>query len=442
MRINLQTPVQVDNSGLNEAHVQNKGGSFSGKRVKNVKDAKQDHVALKKNKVEKKESFLSRIFRKLTFRSARHRVSSKVFPGVAKNIKCDSKADKTVLEVFLKQLEANKGSDKPKIYPTELWKDGKAKANIFEMASSIKEMCSQREAILAALPEDVREVAARQLDQLDNIASTALTMKEDKWKEGYVDKLLKSVVDIREAGITDKLPKSFEVTDRQEGKVVDENGKAFDSIRGKDSITQEFADLMKEHGGNYMLIPKYMSQQVQTSWQSDCLKLKAFMAEQRDVPIDKYYWNSAKAQDGYTEAKNELKGDKNKEVFEKSMIMMHAFSMEMLSNINFEGNDKDAQTVHLYRTEGRVMLEDIHGLKVGDEGVLVRGPAESGSVFGATAATSSNVTEQDVPYHRVLVPYFLPLDPQADESGFMGVDREREFVFMGEGLTAKYTGKV
>lgn len=120
-------------------------------------------------------------------------------------------------------------------HPDELWTiresaQGKSvfgNLSIQEIAAQITALDAQ--AILAAAPADVRPMLEARLSTLRDIANKSASMASD-WQDGYTDRLCREIVNLRRAGITERLPQRLE---QAPGVVVpvDENGLPFDHLR-------------------------------------------------------------------------------------------------------------------------------------------------------------------------------------------------------------------
>lgn len=120
-------------------------------------------------------------------------------------------------------------------HPDELWTiresaQGKSvfgNLSIQEIAAQITALDAQ--AILAAAPADVRPMLEARLRTMRDIANKSASMASD-WQDGYTDRLCREIVNLRRAGITERLPQRLE---QAPGVVVpvDENGYPFDHLR-------------------------------------------------------------------------------------------------------------------------------------------------------------------------------------------------------------------
>jgi hypothetical protein len=89
------------------------------------------------------------------------------------------------------------------------------------------------------------------------------------------------------------------------------------------------------------------------------------------------------------------------------------------------------------RTEDEKVMR-MNGLKKGDKNIRIkRGVAESTSIFKEVTVYGTEMTVQQVPWHRVIGSYFHEREPESGRSAFLG-DRENEFVVMLEDIPFDY----
>lgn len=161
-------------------------------------------------------------------------------------------------------------------YPDELWTLRDAGNNrqtaqafgdlgIYEIAGQIEELAKHRLAMLDAASEDLRDVIGKRLDQMQYVATTAQTFEADRWKASYTDGFCRHVLGIRKAGIVDRMPMELK---QRAGDVtpVDENGMAFDKLRGAGSLVVDLADYMRQNGTDWKIIETWMGRQAGNSW--------------------------------------------------------------------------------------------------------------------------------------------------------------------------------
>lgn len=332
-------------------------------------------------------------------------------------------------------------------YPTELWtmRDMKVNAQSAEIfgdlgwksiTRQINAAGKQREALLAALPDDLRETVAGRLEEMQHVAKVSGKLFKDKWREGYTDGFSKQVMGLRSAGVIDKLPAELRARRGNDVMVYDERGRAFDSLRGQGSVVNHLFSYIQQAGGNTKTVEFYMGEQGGNSWNSNPQAAKWWLAQQRDVPLGAYYWR-----DGTTGAKAHYDAIVSKaggeQAYATTWQAMHAFQYEFLSKTKFKNNNQRRQVVTVVRTEDEVVMRR-YNLHVGDKGVTMpRGALESTSIFKPVVVTGHELTRQEVPYTRVFATYFLERTPGFGGCGLYG-DSENEFVCMLEGIKFDY----
>jgi len=230
---------------------------------------------------------------------------------------------------------------------------------------------------------------------------------------------------------------------------------------------------MEEEGGKYRIIQLWTSLQPYDSWINTSQLMKFMIMRSRKVPQDSYWFRDGvgmaeahydefvtkiplayfdselSIEDMQEEYFKALENDdiiseedqlKVKEMLDTSFHSWMAFNMEMLSNMDFPGNDRGNGRVTLIRTEDRAILE-ANGLNPGDEKCSMKsGVAESASIMSMTSVSGAEVTIQEVPYHRIAGTYLTALSPSdsfVDTSSF-GTDSMKEFLFMREGIPFDY----
>ena len=117
----------------------------------------------------------------------------------------------------------------------------------------------------------------------------------------------------------------------------------------------------------------------------------------------------------------------------KSMAALHAWTQELLRNVDMPNNNRAAGVFRLFRTEG----DDVgraYKLRAGDKDAmkkLKRGPMESYSAF-APFWMRNKLTTQEVPYHRIFASYLTSQNKTSsgDHSGMFLGDGENEMIAM------------
>ena len=333
-------------------------------------------------------------------------------------------------------------------YPTELWTLRDAKANPQTAkafaALSAEEIAAQIRAMKGkslTLPKGLAETVKARMAQLEDYARTIEVMTADRFRGEYADRLARHAVGIRKAGIAARMPAKMKRklnAAAEAVEVYDEKGRMFDSLRGKDSLVDALHAYLKAIGGNPVAIEKWMSAQAGSSWLEGPAALKSFLAAQRTVADDGYYWHkpvtAQTARDSLEKARKKAGGG---DAYDEAFTALHAFTREYLTRAEFDGKDPARGTIRLMRTETKEAMK-ANKLKRGAKGAMMkRGVAESTSLYRKVSVKGNELTVQDVPIHRVIATYWQERTPGQVSGAFLG-DAENEFVAMLEGVPLDY----
>ena len=119
-----------------------------------------------------------------------------------------------------------------------------------------------------------------------------------------------------------------------------------------------------------------------------------------------------------------------------SFDLFHSFVQEVLSRLEFNGNDRSDRHVRLLRTETTADAVTIPTGLVGD---YRRGFNESVSLYTPFATGAQTVTA--VPHTRVTSLYFFERVPDTGGSFLLG-DSENEATYIGWGIRTKNLGLI
>lgn len=334
-------------------------------------------------------------------------------------------------------------------YPTDLWTlrdkgtnpqtgDVFAGLDFYAISDQVLELHRRREKILAAVPGEIQETLERRLAHMRDMAVTGKDLQADDYKVEYADGFSKDRLDLRRAGVKERMSLALDSpesshkvrnTRRRQFEVIprDENGKAFDNLRGSGSVVRDVKDFIQRIGGNFSIVERWAAQQGGDSWNGEPVAYKYWLANNAagGDPEKDYFWRF-----GYDQARKEYERQirhTGAEVYAKTMRAYHAFVYEIISHMEFPNRDQTNRTVHLYRTENIDVMRQ-NKLKPGADGVTIkRGAAESTFIFRPVQVHGTELTEQDVPWHRVLGVYFAERSPGANHGPFLG-DNENEFL--------------
>ncbi|WP_461210483.1 hypothetical protein [Desulfocurvus sp. DL9XJH121] len=377
------------------------------------------------------------------------------------------------------------------LYPVKLFSQDLSGTgtNVYDLSRTILENKDRlREQIAKLEPAEFREVAAKRLDQALEMATTALKMDADHWTAEHTQGVIVARLDIRRAGISDVLPRTLGAQTHEKAYFGELEG--MDGLRGKDSVSDKFYELVDARGGSSALLQVTGQCQVFSSWCPTSMAVKGYLARSRAVSEDHYfqaksdqhgpvtiksgecYEKFAHAPRGYWQGLNSgITGgdmgayidqvstttDRTREdiagqpatdtsMFDTSIRYQVAMQMEMLANFDFPGNDPENGVIRLYRVEGQGVLA-MYGIEnPGDKGVMTRGASDSSSILSPVmGAGGQDATVTTVPHHRVFNSFFLGAqhssvsDSHAQTSVLMG-NMQREVLFMSDGLETEFLG--
>lgn len=328
----------------------------------------------------------------------------------------------------------------------DLWslRDRKLNAQTAEAFESLgyREVVAQLERITGAesrarmktaldrLDGDLAAVVSKRMETLADVAKTGRTLLADDWKPEYTDRFSFHSHGLQQAGITDKFPASLT---NKGVEIFDEKGKKFDDLRGKGSTMKAVADYLKAQGGDYASISHWTERQGGSSWSGAAQATKYFLTKNREKDSSASYWwkeGVAVAKAHYEGALIKVKG------YDETFTAWHALNFEFARRVDFPKNDRAAGVLELMRTESKDVMA-LNALKPGDTGLMMRGPAESCSIYARVKVFGSELTVQKVLHHRVMGMYFFERAPESGMSPFLG-DGENEVVVLLEGLEVHY----
>lgn len=325
-------------------------------------------------------------------------------------------------------------------------------------------------------PQVVDMLAAR-VDNLSRFERQVTTLKDDKYKDAYVERFTRSYQELMRDGLAESLPKRLELnTAYARGApdpryTVDENGDLFDALRdatkrdGTRSPLTILQDTMKRSGGNYEYVQAWSNAQAGSSWAPDPVLVKEWYALQRDVDYRNYFrlvtvpyggrttrnWNDVEQAIKQTVAvryngtmASGATGDDLFEAFQQTFAVQNAFSYALLERTNTRARRDDfgdPYTVRVVRTEPQ---EAIAGIAEGEVTVIKRGQMESVSAITAIVASGGpHLTVQDIPIHRVMATYMQGRNDAGNNAKdmFAGIP-ENEYVAHLEGVAARYIRRI
>lgn len=152
-------------------------------------------------------------------------------------------------------------------------------------------------------------------------------------------------------------------------------------------------------------------------------------------PSGSYYWKDT---DSYTEsALAKLRSRYSAEAATDYAAALNALSYETLRKVEV-GKRPSAGVLTLLRTESDFVI-DRYGMqrKKGSKATIERGALESTSLLRPVVVMGGNLTEQDIPIHRVMGFYGFGID----KTMYLA-DNENELLVLLDGYESRYVRKV
>lgn len=360
--------------------------------------------------------------------------------------------------------------------------------NFYDMADFILANQAQLAEGIEGLPQEFRALAKTRLDEAVEMAQCARVMGADRWTPDHTQGVVVARMEIRNAGISEMLPRTLSGPNGEE--VYFGNLEGLASLRGPNSPTDKFYALVDAKGGSSHLLQVMGQCQVVTSWCPTSMALKGYLNQSRSVSEGHYfvaqhdqhgpvtdkpgecydrfahapgeYWtglnqtlfapggrhdNKTVAAVKSTRQDGGFVPTADSKMFDKSVRYQLAMQMEMLANFDFPGNSRvDGQLV-IHRVEGQEVL-GIYGIdtsQTGSHGIMKRGTYDAGSIIcPVLGAGGSEATVQVIPHHRVINSFFLGAQ-SSTQGGMSGTsvlhtDMQREILFMTDGIETTYVG--
>lgn len=220
--------------------------------------------------------------------------------------------------------------------------------------------------------------------------------------------------------------------------LYDEDGRLFDSLRGRGSLVAKMSEYMDEEGGSWGSIEHYLQEQARSSWSLGSAAVKGYLSTIMNFDESTVYWggegmNRARALDlldrAYTRA-----GGKNK--LETTWAAFHAFNYNLVQNVDLPNNDRAGGFIRIIRTEEKKIMYR-YGMKHGENLAMPRGLLESGSLINVVSVFGGEITVQQVPHSRVWATYLYSREP-GDDRASLASNAENEIVFMPNGIRFDY----
>ena len=335
-------------------------------------------------------------------------------------------------------------------FATELWSLRDPDANeqtasafaglsIYDIARQLEKLDQAK--LIAAAPESVRGVIEARLVNLLDIGRKATEYERTTFKAGYADGVTRQMMNLRQAGITERLPSALSQSAAGDVHPKDPEGRTFNHLRTlpnqaaapKDPISTvaALADYMADNGGDWSIISEWASDQGGSSGSNSSLAIKRWLLDRMQAKDDEF--RNAPAAGPL----NQKVSQYGRAKYDRSLEIFHGFIQELLARTSFVGNDRDARMARVIRIETESTAVPFAKGKSGD---YKRGINESGSVFRPVAGWAGTRTITAVPHTRITGVYFLEQQPGSGSSFFFG-DSENEVTYIGHGLKALNAGK-
>lgn len=358
------------------------------------------------------------------------------------------------------QGAAKKGKDW-NAYPTELWSLKRStsaidrlRADVFagvthdERMRQVKELVKRTAELVAAANPENRDVLAARLDQMADLLHVDETLKGDHWREGYRDHFSEHTLGYRNEGISDRLPKEMASGSRGY-ELSDENGRPWDDLRGRNSITAAVQTYIEQNGGRYDTLQNYFKGQAGSSWGPASQAFKYALVRMRGIDPKDYWWKEGadKAKDYYDASQRHI----DQAGYEKTLAMYHAWTYESLRMVKLPYSNPEKGILSVVRTHSTSALDSNLRTASGSDAFdykkqrknlrMKEGPLESTSLTNYVEVHGGKCLHYpEVPLHRVFAWYGM--GQSRDHNTLLYGDHENEMVCMLDGLRCDYVGPV
>jgi hypothetical protein len=296
--------------------------------------------------------------------------------------------------------------------------------------------------ILLEAEGGIPKIVRGRLRELERMQDYARKMNRDNFTWDYLDVFFRSDQVVRRNLVMD-FPDYLEKGSRNDYKLEDPYGQQFDNLRGDNSIMDKFYRVLRENGGNKGLVTGWASQQASSSWSSDALAMKYWIAEKaRSTDPDDYYWQRGgieKAKAAYERLTGAGSFGSQEEEYTRTMSMLHALNFEFLHNVDLPGNQPHNDVIRLARTVDRGFTSH-YGMEEGEVRKVTAAPYSSTSITNLAAIAGNEVLMYEVPHWRIIGNYMFERGDY--NSTFFYGDRENELTAILQGLELFYQGNV
>lgn len=307
-----------------------------------------------------------------------------------------------------------------------------------DIANQLSAIVSQRSVIMSKVTDpDLRRILDARLNHAADLAGIYRTFHDDNYIDSYIDRFSYHNTWIQAVGVTSTLPQRLTQQSATSSNVIliDESGKEFDDLRGRGGIYARFLKELDARTGKKgkEFIRRWADAQAGDSWSPLSRLVKQRMMVNR--PSSSYYWKDT---DSYMEsALAHFRTLYSDDAVTDMAAALNALSYETLRRVEV-GKRPAPGVLTLLRTESDFVL-DRYGMqrKKGSRATIERGALESTSLLKPVVVMGGNLTEQDIPIHRVMGFYGFG----TDKTMYLN-DRENELLVLLDGYESRYARKV
>jgi 8-oxo-dGTP diphosphatase len=326
-----------------------------------------------------------------------------------------------------------------------------------EVVDSMRNVVKSRDAVLAEVPADLQELISDRIQNLSHLVKAHDNQGKTNWKDDYRDNFGHNLMELHGQNVHMLMPQKFNSTfsgGSWDVEVRDETGKPYDGLYGKDALIQTFKNYVEQNGGNWDTIQEWAGSQAWSSWTSIAKAVKYWIGTKTGAdPLDEYYWgeDDPNNPDARRVALEECKVKyedfrvQHPDV-DRTLSLLHSFTYETLSSVEFPHKNEVNGTVLVLRTEEHNVFTKNKVSKTSGEKKVVkfrRGAVESCSLLNPVSVRGQELTETEVPLSDILGVYWMGRSGGASQDGdhlFLG-SNENEFVCVLGSKETRWTGK-
>lgn len=284
--------------------------------------------------------------------------------------------------------------------------------------------------------EELNKMLRARFESVKEYLDIGTRMLYDKFDSKYTDNITHAYMELNESRIPDRYPKFLnQHGNSKDTTLIDEDGKKWDDMKGRDGTTAEWEKFAKSKGVDPNVVWKWAKSQGGSSFNSSAVQVKRWWASKRNVPLTEYFWGASYMNASEDKINRDFAYDQSEE-FDRVMTMWHAFNLSMTRKIDFPYKNNDNKTVGVIRTESN---QAIKGAKKKDGKIYYKQQVYASSSLTNLVSPQGHqaVVSTEVPYHRILGYYWSSRGSQNDTM-FLG-SRENEVIYMQEGMGMDYS---